>query len=428
MKFAYKLQELRKGSGMSQEEFAELLGVSRQSVSKWESGKGYPEIDKLIFISNYFNTSLDLLLKDTTDYPNSNPSLNSNRSTRGSKKNKKKTINLTKSQSDHDSSNQTVYISDPMPNKKKESYSLRKVNVSSNAQLRPIKNHVFGNRKRKFNHLRVLKASVLGIVLVVSIVAIIGGVTEKIIDESTTIEAQYIESTVQYEDDVAENDYSYYDWDTLYDDTTNSDLENQMLSDIDSQEQSLLADTSGNVYYTGYDIVCTYYDAQTQMQDELNCMLLYQKYVSFKEYRNCNFKELYSADLDSWVIINNCMLREYDESNDTIDFSFDTFSYDDFDDILSNDDNYSYDDWNTYPFEEVFIISKQSNASVAMDILNLCLEATYERKLFMSMSQYIDMYEDYDSKYELVKYDVGNVAFVPKNFIMVNLSDLEDSE
>ena len=48
MKFAYKLQELRKGSGMSQEEFAELLGVSRQSVSKWESGKGYPEIDKLI--------------------------------------------------------------------------------------------------------------------------------------------------------------------------------------------------------------------------------------------------------------------------------------------------------------------------------------------------------------------------------------------
>ena len=51
MAFASKLQQIRQENGISQEAFAELLGVSRQSVSKWERGRGYPEIDKLIFIS-----------------------------------------------------------------------------------------------------------------------------------------------------------------------------------------------------------------------------------------------------------------------------------------------------------------------------------------------------------------------------------------
>jgi len=41
-----------------------MLNVSRQAISKWESGKGYPEIDKLIFICDYFNVSLDYLLRD----------------------------------------------------------------------------------------------------------------------------------------------------------------------------------------------------------------------------------------------------------------------------------------------------------------------------------------------------------------------------
>ena len=59
-----KLYKLRKDSGFSQEQLAEQLGVSRQAVSKWESGTAIPESDKLIAISNYFGVSVDYLLKD----------------------------------------------------------------------------------------------------------------------------------------------------------------------------------------------------------------------------------------------------------------------------------------------------------------------------------------------------------------------------
>ena len=59
-----KLYKLRKDSGIYQEQLAEQLGVSRQAVSKWESGAAIPESDKLIAISNYFGVSVDYLLKD----------------------------------------------------------------------------------------------------------------------------------------------------------------------------------------------------------------------------------------------------------------------------------------------------------------------------------------------------------------------------
>lgn len=59
-----KLYTLRKKSGLSQEQLAEELNVSRQAISKWESGNSIPESDKLVAISNYFNVSLDYLLKD----------------------------------------------------------------------------------------------------------------------------------------------------------------------------------------------------------------------------------------------------------------------------------------------------------------------------------------------------------------------------
>ena len=52
MAFGERLQEVRKRSGLTQEEFAEQLQVSRQSVSRWESGRGYPESEKIIFICN----------------------------------------------------------------------------------------------------------------------------------------------------------------------------------------------------------------------------------------------------------------------------------------------------------------------------------------------------------------------------------------
>ena len=64
MKFGDKLIELRKKKGYSQEELAEKLGVSRQSVSKWESNNTYPETDKIIQIANLFDCSMDDLIND----------------------------------------------------------------------------------------------------------------------------------------------------------------------------------------------------------------------------------------------------------------------------------------------------------------------------------------------------------------------------
>jgi len=62
LEFHEKLQELRKGRGLTQEELAEALFVSRTAISKWESGRGYPSIDSLKEISNYFSVSIDDLL------------------------------------------------------------------------------------------------------------------------------------------------------------------------------------------------------------------------------------------------------------------------------------------------------------------------------------------------------------------------------
>ena len=62
MEFHEKLQELRKNRGLTQEELAEVLYVSRTAISKWESGRGYPSIDSLKEIANYFSVSIDELL------------------------------------------------------------------------------------------------------------------------------------------------------------------------------------------------------------------------------------------------------------------------------------------------------------------------------------------------------------------------------
>ena len=66
MEFYEKLQELRKSRGLTQEELAEMLYVSRTAISKWESGRGCPSIDSLKAISKCFSVSLDdLLLSET---------------------------------------------------------------------------------------------------------------------------------------------------------------------------------------------------------------------------------------------------------------------------------------------------------------------------------------------------------------------------
>ena len=62
MEFNKKLQELRKSRWLTQEELAEALFVSRTAVSKWESGKGYPNIDSLKAISRFFSVTIDDLI------------------------------------------------------------------------------------------------------------------------------------------------------------------------------------------------------------------------------------------------------------------------------------------------------------------------------------------------------------------------------
>ncbi len=69
MNFGENLQNIRKKNHMSQEDLAELLGVSRQAVSKWELGEGYPEVDKLLILSQKLNVSLDSLLGNETAKP-----------------------------------------------------------------------------------------------------------------------------------------------------------------------------------------------------------------------------------------------------------------------------------------------------------------------------------------------------------------------
>lgn len=63
MTLARKIQKYRKMRGLTQEELAEALGVSHQSISKWESGQAMPGLDKILLLSEYFQVSTDALLK-----------------------------------------------------------------------------------------------------------------------------------------------------------------------------------------------------------------------------------------------------------------------------------------------------------------------------------------------------------------------------
>lgn len=80
MKLPENLKRIRKENGLSQEQFAEKLGVSRQAVSKWESGQSYPEMDKVLSICKMFNYNIDELLneniKEVAENKKSNINLN----------------------------------------------------------------------------------------------------------------------------------------------------------------------------------------------------------------------------------------------------------------------------------------------------------------------------------------------------------------
>ena len=64
MTFNEKLLSLRRKSGFSQEELAEKIDVSRQSISKWEMNQAVPQIDKVLMLCKLFNISADALLRD----------------------------------------------------------------------------------------------------------------------------------------------------------------------------------------------------------------------------------------------------------------------------------------------------------------------------------------------------------------------------
>ena len=65
MNFSEKLLTLRKTKGMTQEQLAERLDVSRQSISKWESGQAVPELEKIVALSTIFDVTTDYLLKSS---------------------------------------------------------------------------------------------------------------------------------------------------------------------------------------------------------------------------------------------------------------------------------------------------------------------------------------------------------------------------
>ena len=63
MTIADRIQSLRKTKGISQEELADKIGVSRQAISKWESEQSSPDLEKIILLSDYFDVTTDYLLK-----------------------------------------------------------------------------------------------------------------------------------------------------------------------------------------------------------------------------------------------------------------------------------------------------------------------------------------------------------------------------
>ena len=65
MNFSEKLKEIRKNEGLSQEQLAGKIGVSRQAITKWETGKGLPDVENMVIIAEIFKTTLDDLLNDS---------------------------------------------------------------------------------------------------------------------------------------------------------------------------------------------------------------------------------------------------------------------------------------------------------------------------------------------------------------------------
>ena len=81
MEFGEKLRTLRREKGLSQEELAAMVGVSRQALSKWEAGQSRPELDKLLALSDIFSVTMDSLVRPGGPEPQ--PASPSNTKARG---------------------------------------------------------------------------------------------------------------------------------------------------------------------------------------------------------------------------------------------------------------------------------------------------------------------------------------------------------
>lgn len=68
MTLGEKIQQLRKSRGMSQEQLAEKINVSRQSISKWELNDSIPDLNKIVMLSELFSISIDELIKENSSY------------------------------------------------------------------------------------------------------------------------------------------------------------------------------------------------------------------------------------------------------------------------------------------------------------------------------------------------------------------------
>lgn len=187
MAFASKLQQIRQENGISQEAFAELLGVSRQSVSKWERGRGYPEIDKLIFISEHFNISLDELLKDS-----------SGKISGGKKIRERKPISLLKPEDSREvqeiypgqnTFNHTV-VSEPNNLAKYENYEFQQQSIpSSESGKRKTRRKI--RKPKLFRYRKVIAAGLLGGVLVTFI-----SVSALLMENSINSRRYYSDTTI----------------------------------------------------------------------------------------------------------------------------------------------------------------------------------------------------------------------------------------
>jgi transcriptional regulator with XRE-family HTH domain len=101
MTLGNKIHELRKKQSLSQEAFAEIMGVTRQSVSKWELDQSYPAIDKLVEIADLFSISLDDLLR------NEDAPMTTNKNTFHEKNDSDR---VSRSQKNHDGKDQVFYF------------------------------------------------------------------------------------------------------------------------------------------------------------------------------------------------------------------------------------------------------------------------------------------------------------------------------